>query len=378
MFLDIAEPFAPHPAAVFRREEPARHWDRPPPALLVDLAPAPRVTAESLGGRQRASGRSLDTFGDAALVWSDVFLLGQRFECAYGEAALHQAWALGLRDAGSLAQRTAGLSIVQGRPWLDPAKLDGATRVDGPVFFATPQEPHNWGLWLTACVPAIARFRDRARPGERLFCYRHHPNMDATLALLGVAPEHVVRHDLYAAYRLEEVTAYRTGGMDLAVTEAERAVFAGMVRAAGPAGDAPRRILVTRRSATGPDARALLDEAAVAERLARLGFVPIDPLAMTVPEQVRAFAAAEMVAGIGGAGMFNTVFCRPGTKVLSIEDSPTFLGMHANLFASLGHEYGFVLGVHAPESAPGKLRWHTDPAAVEAAARRFFGLAQGG
>ena len=160
------------------------------------------MTAESLGGRQRASGRSLDTFGDAALVWSDVFLLGQRFECGYGEAA-------------------------------------------------------------------------------------------------------------------------------------------------------------------------------VAERLARLGFVAIDPLAMTVPEQVRAFAAAEMVAGIGGAGMFNTVFCRPGTKVLSVGDSPTFLGMHANLFASLGHEYGFVLGVHAPESAPGKLRWHADPAAVEAAARRFFGLAQG-
>lgn len=376
MFLDIPEPFTPHPAAVFHPEVAARHWDRPAPALVMDLAPRPRVAAAALGGRRRASGRSVDTFGDAALVWSDVFLLGPRFECAYGEAALHQAWALGLRDAGSVAQRAAGLSIVQGRPWLDPAKLEGAPRVEGPVFFATPQEPHNWGLWLTACVPAIARFRDRARPGERLFCYRHHANMAATLGLLGVAPAQVVGHDVFAAYRLEEVTAYRPGAMDLVVTEAERAVFAGMVRAAGPASDAPRRILVTRRSAAAaPGARVLLDEEAIAARLARLGFVAIDPQAMTLEQQIRAFAAAEMVAGIGGAGLFNTVFCRPGTKVLSVEDSPTFLEMHANLFASLGHEYGFVLGVHEAGGAQAGLRWRADPAAVEAAALRFFGLA---
>lgn len=31
------------------------------------------------------------------------------------------------------------------------------------------------------------------------------------------------------------------------------------------------------------------------------------------------FHEADVVVGPGGAGMFNTVFCRPGTKVVSIE-----------------------------------------------------------
>ena len=56
------------------------------------------------------------------------------------------------------------------------------------------------------------------------------------------------------------------------------------------------------------------------------------------------FSSAEIVVGLGGAGMFNCVFCRPGTKVVDIESTPKFCNAHSNLFASADLSYGIIIG----------------------------------
>ena len=62
--------------------------------------------------------------------------------------------------------------------------------------------------------------------------------------------------------------------------------------------------------------RPLHNEAEVAARLSRLGFVGVEPGTMSLEEQIRTFHAADHVVGVGGAAMTNIVFCRePGTKV---------------------------------------------------------------
>ncbi len=77
-----------------------------------------------------------------------------------------------------------------------------------------------------------------------------------------------------------------------------------------------RRIFVTR----GPSAnnRTVVNEAAVLALLAERGFVAIDPGAMSVVEQIEAFAGAELIVGPHGAALANLVFASAGAAVVEL------------------------------------------------------------
>ncbi|MBK5307524.1 MAG: glycosyltransferase family 61 protein [Frankiaceae bacterium] len=75
------------------------------------------------------------------------------------------------------------------------------------------------------------------------------------------------------------------------------------------------RLLVSRADAR---TRRLHDERALLDALAPLGFQLFSAAGHTVEEQAKAFARAEAVIGVHGAGLANLAFCRPGTCVLEI------------------------------------------------------------
>jgi hypothetical protein len=376
MELVIEDAHTPHPDIVSHALEPPRVWHRPSPRVMLDLRRGPSVRLLNAHHRIEPSRRSLDTFRNARLVWSDCFVVGQRFESAYADRNRFQAWALGARDAGTLAQRTATLTWADDRLLIDDAKLCDAREVDAPVYFATPQEPHNWGLWLLASVPAIAHYRAHRGASDRLFAYAHHPNMAATYGLLGIDADWIIPHDVFSTYHLRSVKLYRAGAMDCCITDWEKSVFAAMVRRgeSGSRGGYPTRLFVSRRHRSSEPAapRRLVNEPELATAFERLGFSVIEPEQLSLVEQIRHFSAARMVAGPGGAGMFNAVFCRPGTRLLSIEDSDVFLNKHANIFASMTLEYGFVIGTQAASPNGATRLWQVNiPAVLEAAMQLF-------
>src|SRR5436853_122592 len=93
---------------------------------------------------------------------------------------------------------------------------------------------------------------------------------------------------------------------------------------------------------------------------------------MAVQDQIAAFARAKLVVSLGGAALYNTVFCKPGTKVITIESSPNFLDPHSRLLSSLGHSYGLILGRQDPtDPTPVHKRWVVDVNRVCAAIRDF-------
>lgn len=107
-----------------------------------------------------------------------------------------------------------------------------------------------------------------------------------------------------------------------------------------------RKIYVSRRSELGmKNGRICVNEEAVEHCLEAYGFEIIAPETLPVIEQIQAFAEADRVVGCSGAGMFNTVFCQPGTKVIEIASRPNWLWGHMNLYNSLGMDYGFVWAV---------------------------------
>lgn len=81
--------------------------------------------------------------------------------------------------------------------------------------------------------------------------------------------------------------------------------------------DGPRRsIYVTR----GPSAnnRAVVNEAEVSALLVARGFTAIDPGTMSVADQMRAFATAEVIVAPHGAALANLVFASPGATVIEL------------------------------------------------------------
>ncbi len=349
MRLRFSEPDAAEPGIARTVVTPAGTWQRPPPRLAADLSGRDTDLAALLAGTQPRHAVTSDVLSDARLVWSDCFVLPDGlFQSYFTDANKYYAWALAVRDAGSLAQQTAGITNEGSEFFIDDAKFADPAEVDAPVMFATPQEPHNWGLFLLNSVPAIAHFMANRDTLSKLFVYCHHPNMRALALLLGIAVDDIVAHDVFRSYRFREIHLLRQSKMDFFVDETSRDVFAGLASRAMArhSGRLAPRIFISRIGRSRePDApRGLIDEAALATALAALGFITFEPEALPSIGQIQLFAQAEMIVGLSGAGMFNTVFCRPGTRVVCIESMPVFLDRHANLFASLGLDYSMVLG----------------------------------
>jgi capsular polysaccharide biosynthesis protein len=101
--------------------------------------------------------------------------------------------------------------------------------------------------------------------------------------------------------------------------------------------------------------------------LRQLDFEIIEPEDMSFEAQVAIFRGADIVVGLGGAGMFNTIFCKPGARVVTIESGVVFVNSHTNLFGSLGLDYGVILGEEdSSDPRPVQKRWTLNvPAAIK-------------
>ena len=122
-----------------------------------------------------------------------------------------------------------------------------------------------------------------------------------------------------------------------------------------PRGRGWRRIHVARRIERG---RALANADEVARFLSARRFVLVDPEALSFAEQVAVFSDAEIVVGAMGAAMTNTLFCRPGTRVLYLAPEGWLEPFYWDLAAARGHAYAACYG-QAGEGEP-----HFSPFAV--------------
>ncbi|MFN2560849.1 MAG: DUF563 domain-containing protein [Jatrophihabitans sp.] len=84
-----------------------------------------------------------------------------------------------------------------------------------------------------------------------------------------------------------------------------------------------RRIYITRGAALNN--RAVLDEAGVIAFLEARGFTAIDPGAISVAEQIRAFAEASLIVAPHGAALTNIMFASSGAAVIELFPAGTLL-----------------------------------------------------
>jgi capsular polysaccharide biosynthesis protein len=92
-------------------------------------------------------------------------------------------------------------------------------------------------------------------------------------------------------------------------------------------------------------ARALENAAEIERIAAESGLRLVAPEDLTLQEQIGMFASATHIVGIGGAAFANTVFCSPGTKILSLvaQQLRDFV-IHAAIAGHSGSQMSLVLG----------------------------------
>jgi capsular polysaccharide biosynthesis protein len=112
-------------------------------------------------------------------------------------------------------------------------------------------------------------------------------------------------------------------------------------------------LIFVRRGAVAR--RRLLNEDAVAERLACRGFTGIDPGALSFAEQVEAFRTARCVVGAHGAALTNIMFASDGGALVEL-----LAGFEQPFFKSLAAEKKWRRVVVRDVATPADASHHTD------------------
>jgi capsular polysaccharide biosynthesis protein len=123
------------------------------------------------------------------------------------------------------------------------------------------------------------------------------------------------------------------------------------------------RLYVSRAKARR---RRVLDEALLWAALEARGFRRLFLEEMSWPEQIVAFSRARVVVSPHGAGLANSVFCRPGARIVELFHHAYVNLCHGRVASLKGLEYRAV--VDAPEMTPGlavKANRHDVAVAVE-------------
>ena len=223
---------------------------------------------------------------------------------------------------------------------------DATRNLDDEIYFGSPIEPLNWGMWLLHCVPSAAEYVASGQKG--LFgCWFKLEWQQQLLKFMGVSTEKLFQIDEWRTYVVRQLTFRSYPNIDLYVGCKDRETFSSIAERCLRLSDAsrPSRVFISRQTKSKPGtARRLANEAELIEALKVMGFVVIEPEQLPFHDQVALFASANIIIGLGGAGLFNAVFSKPGTKLVTIEASNAFIDSHANLFSSLGLEYAVVFG----------------------------------
>ncbi|MCE6077180.1 DUF563 domain-containing protein [Agrobacterium vitis] len=240
--------------------------------------------------------------------------------------------------------------------------------IPGMAAVLTGMEQDNYGAFLLRALPKIIALRELAMMDATVIAPLN-PWQRNVFTALDVDLSRFIEFDRNKTYTADTLILPSMRTSEFFIDDSTRVFFSEIAeRIAYKTGKQPRheKLYVSRISQglARPDYRLFQNEAVLVELLREIGFHIFEPEKHSFEEQVATFNAARVVVGPSGAGMFNTIFCRPGTTVVSMEPLLTWLSLHTNMFSSMGHNYGLILGGSDPSDPSVQKRWSVDIDAV--------------
>ncbi|WP_168710138.1 DUF563 domain-containing protein [Massilia sp. Mn16-1_5] len=242
-----------------------------------------------------------------------------------------------------VTDRDTGLSWTEREAFVFQNKARKTIRLEGQIGLAVSAEPSNWGSFLFRVVPKLAWLK--AVGVSKILMYSQFPQQAQLAGLLGFTEDAIIPHHPNCSYEMSSAIipsqCHTNGYLDAYARE----VFLGLSRSLQGKSRYGRKIYISRRGGVASTrARRCINEDEVCEALVAMGFDVVVPDELSVIGQLAAFANADFIVGPAGAGMFNSVFCAPGTKLIDIESERHWVYAHCNLFSSLGLNFGVFWG----------------------------------
>jgi capsular polysaccharide biosynthesis protein len=325
--------------------------------------------------------QSLLGFRDALLIGTNSILVDDVLFCRYTKVALMDTERIAAKSG--YGNEGTGLFKSDGAFMLPRTKLLDTTKLNGRFLLATPDERDNWGMWLLVTLPTVVFYLENKSDYDGIICFVDKPWQRRFLQVLGVDSADVVSHDITNSYAIDRLDVICRGSRNLCTTKFDRHCFKTVIEkleteAAEPPGnsadEAYERVFISRLTSSRTGYRMLVEEAQLIEGLKDLGFVAIEPEKFSFAQQVKIFQRAKTIVGLGGAGMFNAVFAKPNTVVITIESTAGFVHAHANLFACSDLRFGVIFGCEdASDSRTVHRRWNIAVEPVIAAISNLIG-----
>jgi Glycosyltransferase 61 len=257
-----------------------------------------------------------------------------------------------ISQPGEFANEKSGLTPAgDGRSFEFDPGLRTHRRFEGNVVVLCSDEPLSYGSFLFRVAPKVVALRDLGLTGEPCIVYaQQKPFMDL-LNMCGLPEASIIQHDMDAVTDIGRaiVPCMRNPH---AYLDPESCQMFAEVRAAYGVPRSGRKIYVSRYglNISGRGAsRIMVNESELIARLESMGFETIEPENLSVRDQVMIFSSASIVVGPSGSGLFNIMFCHPGTKVIDIQSEPHWIYSYTGMYASLKLEYGIFIGRPDPE-----------------------------
>jgi hypothetical protein len=220
---------------------------------------------------------------------------------------------------------------------------------DKNYLLATDFESEGHFHWFTEVVPKLLSAGERAKDFVLLLPDKPYIRKIAldSLHLLGLDFQDVVLMKEAEFYKVKNLYFIsRIAGPGLLHDEIMKAIRGRLV-AGEP--DGRRRIYISRNRARF---RKVLNEDELSARLRDYGFETFFGEEVSLSEQIELFSASEILLGIHGAGLTNSIFMRPGSRIIELrrKEAEKNTG-YWHLADSLDHRYYYYNGIPDSEKS---------------------------
>ncbi|MCT7989111.1 glycosyltransferase 61 family protein [Laspinema olomoucense] len=226
-------------------------------------------------------------------------------------------------------------------------KLPPATPLEGTTAFLSVRGGNTYYHWMADLLPRLKllQLADIKLPQIDYFVVnsRHLPFQRETLDLLGIAIHKIIENSHFPHIQTPHLVVPSLPG-DVGLMSPWTCQFlreSFLDKAVAQGLQTPERIYISRRHASY---RRILNEEETIARLSPYGFVPIVLESLSFLEQVALFANAKAIIAPHGAGLTNTLFCKPGTQLIEIF-SPDMVSVNYWLVSNIiGLGYSYLIG----------------------------------
>ena len=193
-------------------------------------------------------------------------------------------------------------------------------KIEGKVVFLSGLAGHVYYHWMFDIIPRLELLKQSGIEFEEIDWFVINsfdkPYQKETLELLGVPVEKIIESDRHSYIQATEAIVPSFPGYMDWVEEGTikflRQTFLSQITLTKTDF---KKIYISRAKAKN---RLLINESEVSQLLTEQGFKTIFLEELSVTEQIRIFARAEIVVAPHGSGLTNLVFCSPNTKVVEL------------------------------------------------------------